>query len=152
MSVWTVAVMRRIEHVDRLRMKPKQGLRLRLIWGTPRRLIWNLFRPKYVQRKLAERTGKCLRCGACCQLVWKCPHFTIADDLPSCKIYSLFRPPNCSNFPIDHYDLADRNEVLPDVACGYSWAKKSMEDDRAREREHQSERNVDVAAAATVER
>lgn len=108
-------------------MKTTSELRLRLIWGTPRRFIWNLFRPRYVRRKLSERTGECRRCGACCQLVWKCPHFTEEDGVPSCKIYLRFRPPNCSNFPIDHYDLADRNAVLPHVACGFSWNDNAEE-------------------------
>lgn len=122
-------------------MKTKSGLRLKLIWGTPRRLIWNLLRPRYVKKQLAEREGECRRCGACCQLVWKCVHFTEENGLPSCKIYSTFRPPNCSNFPIDHRDIADRNHVFPHIPCGFSWGKK-----------RRSEKIERVAAAGERER
>lgn len=103
----------------------RTGFNWLAIFGTPRRFVWNVFRPGYVQRQLAERNGACRRCGACCQLVVKCPYYTEEKGLPSCKIYSKFRFPNCTTFPIDRHDLADRDRVFPHVRCGYSWGDAS---------------------------
>ncbi len=99
------------------------GLRLKLIWGTPRRLIWSLCRPGYVRKSLARRSGECQRCGACCRLVWRCRFYHEDDGVPACKLYRFYRPPNCSNFPIDHHDIADRDIISPDEPCGFSWAR-----------------------------
>ena len=94
---------------------------MRLILGTPRRLFWNLCRPGYVRESLAQRSGECKRCGACCRLVLKCIYFFYDNGVPACRLYSKYRPPNCSRFPIDHHDLADRNLVSPHEPCGFSW-------------------------------
>lgn len=96
---------------------------IKLVWGTPRRLFWNLCRPGYVRASLAQRLGKCRRCGVCCRLVWRCSCFFYDNGVPACRIYARFRPPNCSMFPIDHRDLADRDLVAPNEPCGYSWAR-----------------------------
>ena len=104
-------------------MKKKRRSRLKRLLGPPRRFIWNVFRPHFVRANLAKRSGACHRCGACCQLVWKCHYFTYVNGIPSCKIYHRFRPRNCSNFPIDHHDLKDRNAIRPDLPCGFSWDK-----------------------------
>ena len=98
-------------------------VRLKLLLGTFRRLFWNACRPGYVRASLAQRSGECQRCGACCRLVWRCRYFRDDDGIPSCRLYTLYRPPNCSNFPIDHLDLADRDLVSPDEPCGFSWAR-----------------------------
>lgn len=97
-------------------------VRWKLLWGTPRRLFWNVCRPGYVRASLAQRSGKCRRCGVCCRLVWRCRYFHYVDGIPSCRIYTRYRPSNCRNFPIDHRDLADRNLVSPNEPCGFSWA------------------------------
>lgn len=91
--------------------------------GTPRRLIWNFLRPGYVRASLARRKGNCLRCGACCRLVMRCIFFHKDGELPACRLYRV-RPPNCSNFPLDRFDLADRDLVSPDHPCGYWWDDK----------------------------
>lgn len=110
---------------------PRQSLstRLRLLWGTPRRFYLNVFRPGYVRRSLAQRQGACRRCGACCQLVVKC-RFLKRDQagLPACRIYNICRTKNCSNFPINRRDLADRNLVAPHTPCGFSWPATEPED------------------------
>ena len=103
--------------------KTKLRLRLKLLWGTPRRLFWNVCRPGYVRASLAQRSGECRRCGACCWLVWRCRYFHDDDGIPSCRLYTRYRPPNCSKFPIDHRDLADRDLVSPNEPCGFSWAR-----------------------------
>jgi hypothetical protein len=99
----------------------ENAIRWRLLLGTVRRFVWCVFRPGYVKKQLASRKGECKRCGACCYLAWKCPYFTVKDGLPSCAVYNKFRFPNCTKFPIDHYDIADRNAVSPNTQCGYYW-------------------------------
>lgn len=95
---------------------------LRLMWGTPRRLFLNLFRPGYVRASLARRSGKCLRCGVCCRLVYRCLYFYTKDGLPACRLYNIVRPPNCTRFPITSADIADRDLLSPHKPCGYSFA------------------------------
>ncbi len=102
--------------------------RLRLLRGTPRRFFLNVFRLDYVRRSLAQRQGACRRCGACCQLVVRC-RFLKRDQagLPACRIYNICRTKNCSNFPIDRRDLADRNLIAPHKPCGFSWPAAETE-------------------------
>ena len=100
--------------------KNSLGEKLKLFWGTPRRLYLNLFRPGYVRRSLSQRHGECKRCGACCQLVVRCVNVRYQDGLPICNIYGM-RPPNCSNYPFDQRDIEDRNLVAPNTPCGFWW-------------------------------
>lgn len=104
----------------------KRTLRNQLInlCGTPRRFLLSVFRRGYVRRSLAQRQGSCLRCGACCQLVVKCIYYFEDKGLPSCRLYGIFRMPNCSAFPFDQRDINDRNRVAPETPCGYSWPAK----------------------------
>lgn len=97
------------------------GQKFRLIAGTYRRLLWNYCRPGYVRRNLAARRGECKRCGVCCRLAWRCRCMAYVNGLPTCSIYNTFRLRNCSNFPIDRRDLADRDIVAPGTVCGYYW-------------------------------
>jgi len=115
LSVWFIYTMRLLKKIS--------SLRLKLIWGTPRRLFWSVCRPGYVRASLARRSGECQRCGACCRLVWRCRYFSEKDGVPSCRLYTLYRPPNCRNFPIDHLDLADRDIISPHEPCGFSWVR-----------------------------
>ena len=98
-------------------------VRLILLQGVARRFFLNLFCQGYVRKSLARRSGECKRCGVCCHLVAnKCGALHLHHDGPStCRLYSVYRLPNCCTFPIDPRDLADRNRVAPDVPCGYSW-------------------------------
>ena len=104
-----------------------QTLRIRvcLIRGVLRRFFLNVFRPSYVRRSLACRHGACKRCGVCCHLVAnKCGALHLHSDSSStCRLYTVYRLPNCRTFPIDPRDLADRDLVAPDTPCGYSWSK-----------------------------
>jgi len=101
------------------------GVRLFLLRGVARRFFLNLFRRGYVRESLSRRTGECARCGVCCHLVAnKCGALHLHKDGPStCRLYSIYRLPNCCTFPIDPRDLKDRNLVAPDTPCGYSWPK-----------------------------
>ena len=111
--------------------RPPLRTRLRLLWGTPRRFFLNVFRPGYVRRSLAQRQGACRRCGACCQLVVKCRFFfRDREGLPACRIYNICRTGNCSNFPHDYRDLADRDLIAPHLPCGFSWSRAKDAADR----------------------
>ena len=107
------------------RMMDKQRLSfgnwMQLRWGTCRRLYLNLFRSAFVRASLARRMGECRRCGACCHLVRRCALLKDNKGLPACHLY-LYRTPNCTQFPLDPRDLADRNLVLPVTPCGFSWS------------------------------
>lgn len=109
---------------QKLSFKP-QTLRIRaiLLRGVLRRFFLNVFRPGYVRRNIAARHGECKRCGVCCHLVAnKCGALHLfADGHSTCRLYSVYRLPNCRTFPIDPSDLADRNLAAPDTPCGYSW-------------------------------
>ncbi len=98
-------------------------IRLILLKGVLRRMLLNLFARRYVRDSLARRLGSCARCGVCCHLVAnKCSALRLdAHGGSSCALYTVYRLPNCRTFPIDPRDLADRNLVAPDVACGYHW-------------------------------
>ena len=101
---------------------------LKLLLGTPRRLFWNVCRPGYVRASLARRSGQCRRCGTCCQLVWRCRYFFQDNGVPACRLYARYRPPNCSQFPIDRHDLTDRDLVSPNEPCGFTWAEAQQEE------------------------
>jgi len=79
--------------------------------------------PQELQREVADRK-LCARCGACCWLAHPCPSLKWDDaGLTYCEIHKR-RTKNCRIFPIDEKDIADRNLILPDVPCGYSFRPK----------------------------
>jgi hypothetical protein len=100
----------------------KLSVRLKLFLGTFRRFFLSVCRPGYVRASLAKRQGECRRCGVCCRLAWRCRYCLDDDGIPHCRIYTIYRFPNCTQFPIDQSDLADRELISPDTICGYSWA------------------------------
>ncbi|MCA1808085.1 MAG: hypothetical protein LC725_01240 [Lentisphaerae bacterium] len=102
-------------------MERLRRLQPKLFWGTPRRLWLNVFRPGYVRASLARRQGECRRCGACCRLAWRCHFFYHNKEMPACRLYRWYRSWNCSRFPLDRRDLADRDLIMPDQPCGYFW-------------------------------
>jgi hypothetical protein len=114
------------ERQEPLSYKP-QTLRIRavLLWGVARRFLLNLLRPGYVRRMRESRKGECARCGVCCHLVAnKCGALHLHPDGQStCRLYTLYRLPNCRTFPIDARDIADRDLVAPShISCGYRWS------------------------------
>lgn len=100
-------------------------VRLALLRGVMRRFLLNVFRPSYVRASVAKRAGTCKRCGVCCHLIAnKCGALHLhRDGSSTCRLYNLYRLPNCRTFPIDPRDLTDRDLVMPDTPCGYSWPK-----------------------------
>jgi len=95
-------------------------LRLYLGWGKIRRFYLVHFRPRYVQASLERRQGDCHRTGACCNLMFSCPLLKNSISSPVCSIYER-RPLTCNTFPIDERDLADRDLLMPDHPCGFSF-------------------------------
>lgn len=71
-----------------------------------RRFYYGTFRAGYVHESIvAKREGECHRCGACCELVYKCPFLgKDVDKLPYCRIYGDLRPSNCHTYPFDKVD------------------------------------------------
>ena len=83
-----------------------------------RRFIIGTFQPARVRASIeAGRSGECHRCGACCELLFRCPFLgRDAQNLPYCRIYGDLRPANCRNYPFDRIDSEiDR--------CGFRFTK-----------------------------
>jgi uncharacterized protein len=94
--------------------------RLKLFRGKARRLYLALFRPGYLRAKLARRRGECRRCGACCQLGYRCGALRTQEAITACRFHK-YRPLNCRVFPIDERDLADRDLIAPGQPCGFRF-------------------------------
>ena len=87
-----------------------------------RRTYLSYFKPEYIRQSIAEnRKGDCHRCGACCELVYKCPFLgKDAQNLPYCRVYGELRPSNCRNYPFDRVD----SEIKQ---CGYTFEKPAAQ-------------------------
>lgn len=68
-----------------------------------------------VQKQLELREGKCLQCGRCCKLVFRCPMLEGETPHSRCRIYN-HRSKVCMQFPISEEDLMDAN-----YQCGHSF-------------------------------
>ena len=98
----------------------------RLAWGKIRRAYLGLVRKNYVRSREKLRRGECIRCGACCKLLYVCPHLEeLADGTTECKIHER-RPINCQIFPINGRDLQDRDLIGKrgdNKPCGFSFVE-----------------------------
>lgn len=64
-----------------------------------------------------NRQGKCLNCGKCCYLPFRCPFLLKRKNGKSyCSIY-IIRPLNCRKYP------RTEKECLTNESCGYSFKK-----------------------------
>ena len=90
-----------------------------LIWGKARRVFISFF-PSWAHalRKKYGMEGGCTSCGASCNLLFRCPHWDSSTHL--CTVYE-HRPNICKLFPITPADIRDRNIVLKDKPCGYTF-------------------------------
>lgn len=89
--------------------------------GKLRRFYLGHFRKGLVAERIAARRGECGRCGACCQLLHRCPWAIECEDgLAGCRIYEK-RPVNCRVFPLGRDDLAERDLVMPEHPCGFHF-------------------------------
>src|SRR5215831_20607105 len=96
-------------------------LRARQAQGKIRRFVNTNFRKQETIASLALRRGECNRCGACCELVFKCPFLKIQKDGTSmCGIYEN-RPNQCRLFPTEQRDI---QEVRG--SCSYYFIEKPV--------------------------
>lgn len=87
--------------------------------GKVRRFVNSKVRRSYVEDQLKRRKGECIRCGACCKLLFKCPMLvTHKNGSTSCRIHDR-KPENCRIFPVDSKCIKERNHLLPSLPCGY---------------------------------
>ena len=100
--------------------------RAKQVHGKLRRFVRIRFRRDEVIEALSLRRGDCNRCGACCEILFKCPFLKKhRDGTTSCGIYED-RPTQCRLFPIDRRDL---EEVR--VTCSFYFIEKPIKLERA---------------------
>ena len=92
--------------------------------GKVRRFTQTTLRKELVQRFLKQRTGECVRCGACCELAFECIFLKKSGSKTTCLIHKV-KPDNCKFFPITPKDIADRDKVLPGLPCGYRFPARA---------------------------
>jgi len=99
--------------------KNRTGLKshLRKIKNKFRRPVDIYFFSEEIEKLLKLRKGKCLRCGKCCKLLFRCPMLSEKSQDASCKIYK-YRTKVCKLFPMRETDLKD-----VDYQCGFSFTK-----------------------------
>ena len=91
----------------RSRKLSEAKLRARQAQGKIPRFVNTNFRKQETVANLALRRGECNRCGACCELVFKCPFLKKNPDGTSlCGIYEN-RPNSCRLFPIEQRDIRE---------------------------------------------
>ena len=116
----------RLAAAKRLRAVEDARFRARQAQGKLRRFVSSNFRKEDVVEKLALRRGDCNRCGACCEILFKCPFLKKHDDGTStCGIYED-RPNQCRLFPLDQRDLAEVRGT-----CSYYFIEKPSKLERA---------------------
>ncbi len=92
---------------SRTRAVEDAKFRARQVQGKLRRFVSANFRKGEVVAQLALRQGECNRCGACCEILFKCPFLKKhRDGTTSCGIYED-RPNQCRLFPIEKRDLEE---------------------------------------------
>ena len=69
-------------------------------WGKVRRFFMIRFMPTRVSRQMSRRRGQCVRCGACCKLLFKCPFLKGNHCIKYAK-----RAKQCALFPMSPKDL-----------------------------------------------
>jgi Putative zinc- or iron-chelating domain len=97
----------RLAAAKRLRAVEDARFRARQAQGKLRRFLRTNLRKQEVIDALALRRGECNRCGACCEILYKCPFLKKQPDGTGlCGIYED-RPNACRYFPIDQRDLQE---------------------------------------------
>jgi hypothetical protein len=112
--------------VKRARAVAEAKFRTRQVQGKLRRFVSANFRKQDVVAALALRRGECNRCGACCEILFKCPFLKKHDDgTTMCGIYED-RPNQCRLFPIEQRDLEEVRGV-----CSFYFIEKPVKLERA---------------------
>ena len=116
----------RLARAKRSRAVEDARFRARQAQGKFRRFVAIKFRKEEVDAALALRRGDCNRCGACCEILFKCPFLKKhRDGSTSCGIYEE-RFIQCRLFPIDQRDLAEVRG-----SCSYYFIEKPVKLKRA---------------------
>ena len=108
---------------ERMRSRKVEDARLRArqAQGKIRRFVNTNFRKNDMIAALSLRRGDCNRCGACCELLFKCPFLKKnSDGSTLCGIYDN-RPNSCRLFPIEARDI---REVRG--SCSYYFIEKPV--------------------------
>ena len=108
---------------ERLRSRKVEDakLRARQAHGKIRRFLNTNFRKQEMVAALALRRGECNRCGACCELLFKCPFLKKnPDGTTLCGIYEN-RPNSCRLFPIEQRDVRELRG-----SCSYYFIEKPI--------------------------
>lgn len=100
--------------------------RARQAHGKLRRFVSANFRKENVVAALSLRRGECNRCGACCEIFFKCPFLRKhRDGSTTCGIYED-RPNQCRLFPIESRDLAEVRG-----SCSFYFIEKPLRLEKA---------------------
>ncbi len=116
----------RLTTTKRLRAVADAKFRARQAQGKLRRFVNINFRKEEVVAALALRRGECNRCGACCEILFKCPFLKKhSDGSTTCGIYED-RPSQCRLYPIEKRDLEEVRGT-----CSYYFIENPFELERA---------------------
>jgi hypothetical protein len=116
----------RLAAAKRSRAVADAKFRARQAQGKLRRFVRINFRKDEVVEALALRRGECNRCGACCEILFKCPFLKKhGDGTTTCGIYQD-RPKQCRLFPIERRDLEEVRGT-----CSYYFIEKPVKLERA---------------------
>src|SRR5262249_32729119 len=95
--------------------------RARQAQGKLRRFVVTNFRKQETIAALSLRRGECNRCGACCELLLKCPFLKKHNGgSTTCGIYEN-RPNSCRLFPIERRDIEEVRGT-----CSYYFIEKPV--------------------------
>src|SRR6266545_2318577 len=124
-SLRKIARQRSFEERLAERLRPRKiadaKLRAREAQGKIRRFLNTNFRKQEVVTALSLRRGDCNRCGACCELLFKCPFLKKqSDGMSLCGIYEN-RPNSCRLFPIEQRDIRELRG-----SCSYYFIEKPI--------------------------
>jgi hypothetical protein len=116
----------RLAAAKRLRAVEDARFRARQVQGKLRRFVSINFRKDEVVAQIALRRGDCNRCGACCEILFKCPFLRKhTDGTSTCGIYED-RPNQCRLFPLEQRDLAEVRGT-----CSYYFIEKPIKLEKA---------------------
>jgi hypothetical protein len=116
----------RLAAARRSRAVEDAKFRARQAQGKLRRFVSANFRKDEVIASLALRQGECNRCGACCEILFKCPFLKKhRDGTTTCGIYED-RPNQCRLFPIEKRDLQDVRGT-----CSFYFIEKPVKLEKA---------------------
>ncbi|HVG39003.1 MAG TPA: YkgJ family cysteine cluster protein [Pyrinomonadaceae bacterium] len=116
----------RLVAAKRSRAVADAKFRARQAQGKLRRFVLSNFQKQEVIESLSLRRGECNRCGACCEILFKCPFLKKQDDgSTSCGIYED-RPNQCRLYPIEKRDLAEVRGT-----CSYYFIEKPIRLEKA---------------------